>query len=60
MAIQSSGQCVFCQKSYAKGGMTRHLQACQARQEAQAAATGKRSKSVRLFHVIAEGLYAPE
>jgi hypothetical protein len=59
MAKQSRGQCVFCKKSYAKGGMTRHLQACQARQEAQEAVAGK-TKPVKLFHLVAEGLYTPE
>ena len=57
MAKQSRGQCVFCRKFYARGGMTRHLQACKARAEAQEAATGRKSKA---FHLIAEGLYTPE
>jgi hypothetical protein len=57
MAKQPRGECVFCKKSYAKGGMTRHLQACQARTKAQEALTGK---SVKQFHLVAEGLYAPE
>ena len=59
MAIQSRGQCVFCKKSYAKGGMTRHLQACKARVKAQETLTGK-TKSIRSFHLVAEGLYTPE
>jgi hypothetical protein len=59
MVIQTKGQCVFCKKSFAKGGMTRHLQACQARQEAQEAVGGK-TKPARLFHLVAEGLYTPE
>lgn len=57
MAKQSRGQCVFCQRVYSKGGVTRHLQACQARQEAIGE---KRSKPIRLFHMVAEGLYAPD
>jgi len=59
MAKQSRGQCAFCKQTYAKGGITRHLQACQAREEAQAAVNG-RLKPARLFHLVAEGLYDPD
>ena len=58
MATQSQGQCFFCKKSYAKGGMTRHLQTCQARQKAQDAIVGG-SKPIILFHLIVEGVYEP-
>jgi hypothetical protein len=59
MAKQSRGQCVFCKKSYAKGGIKRHLQTCRARKQAQAAVTG-RSKALVLYHLVAEGLYDPD
>ena len=48
----TKGKCVFCQQAYSKGGMTKHLASCKERKPA----TGP----VRYFHLVAEGLYAPE
>lgn len=48
---RSKGKCTFCKQRYTKGGMTRHLGSCKARQEA-----GGRAK---IFHLVVEGLYDP-
>ena len=56
MAKQNKGTCVFCEKAYAKGGMTRHLPSCAARQTAIAQAKGQ---DTQIFHLVVEGLYDP-
>ena len=48
--VQSKGVCVFCQRAYSKGGMSRHLAACKARPAEKG--------SSKIFHLQAEGLYA--
>lgn len=47
---QPKGTCYFCQKQYAKGGLTRHLKSCAARRSANTAAKGK---SQTLYHLRA-------
>lgn len=50
--ITTKGKCVFCGKSYAKAGMTRHLQACKARQEQYAEqAKNAKAKVGKLYHI---------
>lgn len=51
----SNGQCAYCQRTFAKSGMTRHLQACRPRQETL---QGSRGTS-RLFHLVVEGSHLP-
>ena len=59
------GQCTFCGKDYSKGGMSRHLAACKARQQAideadQAAkATRTKRKPEKLLHLRVEDAYSP-
>jgi hypothetical protein len=52
----SRGTCAYCQKQYAKSGMSRHLQACKARQAAIAA----EKKATPLYHLVVSGTYAPD
>jgi hypothetical protein len=52
----SRGKCVFCQNDYARTGMSRHLEACKARQAALAATD---APPTRLFHLAVQGTYNP-
>lgn len=54
MARVSYGKCFLCGQTFAKNAITRHLKKCVPAHE-----TGK-GKPVRLFHIRAEGRYAPE
>jgi len=47
----SRGTCVYCKKTYAKSGMSRHLKACKARK----AAIAGQAPETRLFHLVVEG-----
>ena len=52
----STGTCTFCQGTFSKGAMTRHLSVCKPRQAMlQPAATGGRGRPTKIFHVVAEG-----
>lgn len=57
---QTSGTCFYCDKTYKKGGMTRHLKACKARQAAIEKELSGRAKPKKVFHLVVEGLYIPE
>lgn len=48
--------CQYCEKDFAKGGMTRHLKSCKARKEAIAS----EEKKDTIYHLRVEGLYAPQ
>ena len=56
----SRGTCVFCQNSYARSGIARHLKACPARQEAIAAEEAAGVPKMRLFHLAVKGTYASD
>jgi hypothetical protein len=56
----SRGTCVFCQNTYAKSGMSRHLKACKARKAAIAAEDASHAPTTRLFHLAVEGTYASD
>lgn len=53
---QSQGICSYCDSTYAKGGMVRHLRACSAREEATAAADGNEES---LYHLRVDDEWAP-
>ncbi|MFZ3149208.1 MAG: hypothetical protein WA137_09210 [Methanothrix sp.] len=63
MARQSSsGTCSYCQGSYAKSAMARHLKACKARQnedESDASSSSKGSAKRTILHLQVEGRYRP-
>lgn len=44
---------------YGKSGMTKHLQACQARKEAATKVAGGKTRSARILPLVASGRYAP-
>lgn len=48
---QTRGNCVFCGREFAKGGLSRHLPTCLKRQEAQTAADGSKRQSQPLYHL---------
>ncbi len=54
---KSYGKCFYCGKTYTQRGMSRHLQACPARKEANAQEKGK---EFRLLHFKLWGNYAPD
>jgi hypothetical protein len=57
----TEGTCTFCGRTFSKGGITRHLMACDARRQAYAALSGKRGlRTTRLLHLRVEGREAPE
>ena len=57
---QTKGKCVFCGKHYAKGGMSRHLQACEERQQSIAKEQRGRAKPKTIYHIVVEGQYIPD
>jgi len=48
---QSRGKCVFCGKAMAKGGLSRHLSSCSARQEAISQANQASGKVQSVYHL---------
>ncbi len=55
----SKGRCRLCGGEYSKSGMTRHLQMCQTRKEAATEVAARKTRPVRLFHLVAGGRFAP-
>ena len=54
---QARGDCAYCGKAYSRGGLTKHLKTCKARQEVIEQANRKRMATQPLFHlVIQDGL----
>ena len=55
----STGTCPFCQGTYSKGAMTRHLSACKQRQATlQAAAPHGTGHPTKILHLLVDG-YGP-
>lgn len=48
---QTRGNCVYCGREFAKGGLTRHIKTCEARQQAQAEANKGNGRSQTLYHL---------
>jgi hypothetical protein len=57
---QSRGTCVFCGKEMSKGGLSRHLQTCEKRQEATTKADHKSGKVEPIFHLKIEDAYSSD
>lgn len=53
--VQSKGDCVYCKRSFSRGGMARHLPSCKARQQAITQAKGKGTQN--LYHVQVQDAY---
>lgn len=59
--VTTQGECVFCKRKFSKGGMSRHLISCPARQAAsQALANKPHMRPAQLFHLRIEGRDNPE
>ncbi len=59
---QSRGTCNYCEKDYAKGGMTRHLAACEKRKIASSEVMGSGKGKIRtatIYHIRVECPYLP-
>ncbi len=57
---QTKGDCVFCQQSFTKGGLTKHLQTCAKRKELMYAADAKAGKEQVLYHLAIQDKYAKD
>ncbi|MBN1993008.1 MAG: hypothetical protein JW953_09920 [Anaerolineae bacterium] len=57
---QSRGQCVFCGREMAKGGLSKHLATCAERQAAIDTANQKPGKSENLYHLQVQDAYLPD
>ena len=59
--VTSKGTCVLCNRSFAKTGMTRHLQSCQENNRGGEGGSGSRPGRKRQgFHLAIEGLDRPQ
>ncbi|MBN1218616.1 MAG: hypothetical protein JXM69_06800 [Anaerolineae bacterium] len=54
---QSHGNCAFCGRDMAKGGLSKHLSSCAERQAVIKAANQKPGKSEKLFHLRVQDAY---
>jgi hypothetical protein len=57
---QSKGNCAFCDKELSKGGMSKHLATCAARQSAIEKAAQKKGPDETLYHLRIQDSYRPE
>lgn len=58
---QTKGKCFYCEQSYGKGGMTKHLQSCKKRQEVIEAFEEKsKAKPTDNLHIQVQGHYNPQ
>ncbi|MEW5761278.1 MAG: hypothetical protein AB1779_11000 [Candidatus Thermoplasmatota archaeon] len=57
----SNGKCSFCDGTFTKGKMKKHLESCKQRRAFSETSTDKqRSQKTKLFHIVAEGRHQPE
>jgi len=56
----SKGTCTFCNGSFARASMTRHLQSCAAYQATLSPTQGSKARKTALYHLFVEGTDAPE
>lgn len=54
---KSEGKCSFCDNTFSKSGMTKHLASCEQRTDASKTLSGQKTK---LFHLVVEGRDLPE
>ncbi len=57
---QSKGNCAFCDKELSKGGMSKHLATCAARQSAIEKAVQKKGADETIYHLRIQDSYRPE
>ena len=56
---QSKGKCVYCERAFSKGSMTRHLTSCTSRKDAISKSERPTSSKQRLYHLSIEGRHNP-
>jgi hypothetical protein len=57
---QSKGKCSYCEKLFAKGGMGKHLAACENREIAAGEVLGQgKPRTTTFYHIQVEGTYLP-
>lgn len=54
----SRGTCYFCKETFAKSGMARHLQACDAHKAAEAEAPSGEARQAKSYHLVVDGYRA--
>ncbi|MEW5767219.1 MAG: hypothetical protein AB1797_06270 [bacterium] len=58
---ESEGKCGFCENTFSKGGMTKHLKSCEQRKVAsEILSPGGKLQKTKLFHLVVEGHDLPE
>lgn len=58
--ISSTGECMFCSKTFGKRAMITHLQKCPQRETAKPKGSGRSSRQTELVHLLVEGNGMPE
>ena len=54
--FESYGKCYYCNRTFSKKGITKHLQSCSKRKIVPETSSGNRNiQKVKFFHIIAEG-----
>ena len=51
---QARGDCAYCGKEYTRGGLTKHLKTCEARQAVIEQANRKRMATQPLYHLLVQ------
>ena len=54
------GTCKLCGRTFGKGAILRHLEACRQKQGIEALPSGQKPQKARLFHLQVQGRYAPD
>ncbi|RLE47615.1 MAG: hypothetical protein DRJ31_08595 [Candidatus Methanomethylicota archaeon] len=56
----SIGRCIFCNGTFSKGEMTKHLKSCKQRKVMLESSSKKKSLKTKIFHVMVEGRFLPQ
>jgi len=56
----TQGRCLLCKTTFSKATMAKHLRVCRETHAPTASLTRLRDRHVSIFHILAEGRYAPE
>jgi len=57
----SKGKCIFCNATFSKAVMTKHLKSCEQRKAATESSLGKRKTlKTKIFHIVVEGRFLPQ
>ena len=57
----SKGKCIFCNATFSKAAMTKHLKSCKQRKAAiESSLEKRRSLKTKIFHIVVEGRFLPQ